>query len=123
MVLNPGCDLLSAIGVSPATSPCGTEDLIIFPLFSPLSEDSESDVSPSCSGGGDTPSGPPNKGTHLFAGTPSRPEIDSGYKATTLAGFESSSVKMSIAASYFDALNWETAFNRRICLRLFSYAS
>ena len=49
IALNPVCGL-SAFGASPAAS----GDLANFPFPSPFSDDSDSDVSPSCSGSGNT---------------------------------------------------------------------
>lgn len=49
--------------------------------------------------------------------------MDSGYSETTFDGFVSSSMKASIASSYFPFLNSETAYNDRIVVRRWAYGS
>lgn len=43
--------------------------------------------------------------------------MDSGYNETTFDGLASSSMKMSMASSYFLFLNNETAYNDRMMAR------
>lgn len=66
-------------------------------------------------------SGPPCRGIHFSGATDSRPATESGYKATTFAGFKSSSIKVSMAESNFESQNSDTALSARMRVRLASY--
>jgi hypothetical protein len=53
--------------------------------------------------------GPPNIWIHLSRGTNKRPEIDSGYREMTLAGFMFNLTNESSAGSYWPERNCDTA--------------
>lgn len=65
--------------------------------------------------------GPPNSWIHCSRGTDKRPEIDSGYRETTFAGFIFNLTNESSARSNSPARNCDTACSALVRLVRFSF--
>jgi hypothetical protein len=84
-------------------------DGVVSSTAPPCSEEPEDDDT--ATSGGAVDAGPPNIWIHWSRGTDKRPEMDSGYREITFAGFMSNLTNESSALSNLPARNFDTASN------------